>query len=142
LGQNEKISGAPTLASILAEELQALGVPPENIIREERSGSTHQQLIEVAKILRDKGIESAGIISNDFHLPRIEEFIKNDPELRQLFKGREIIIMSAEKIALAHDRERWEKEIKAAYESEAMRRRIELEERGVTDIRQGRYKFR
>ncbi|MFA6322259.1 MAG: YdcF family protein [Candidatus Buchananbacteria bacterium] len=140
--QFKEDEGAPTLAQVIADELRSLGVPPERIILEDRSISTYTQLLEVAKILRDRGINEATIISNEYHLPRIREFIDQRPELREMFKGVDINIESAEKIVLESDPRRWEKEIKDAYSSPDMQHRIAMEEKGVEDMRKSNYKFR
>ena len=140
-GQYEKSAAVPTLASVMAEELQALGVPKENIIQEANSGTTYQQLLAVAKILAERKIKTARLVSNDYHLPRIAEFIETGGELKKILKGIEIKLLSAEKIVLKQDPEYWELEIKKAYASDGMKKRIEMEKQGVSDIRAGRYKY-
>ncbi len=74
-GQLEKIKDAPTVASIIKKELVSLGIDPLKIICEEKSGSTFQQLRELKKIIEDKRIESLLIISNKYHLPRVEAML-------------------------------------------------------------------
>jgi len=141
-GRHHVYQNAPTLASILAEELQALGVPEEKIIREEHSVSTYTQLLEAAKILQARRIGAATVISNEYHLPRMAAFVACAPELKRWLSEKKIRFAAAEKIALAHDRERWEAEIKTAYASAGMRQRQALEAKGVADMRAGRYQFR
>ena len=86
---------------------------------------------------------SAVIISNEYHLRRIETMINSYKELHDLNArisfGR-LKILSAEKICINNDAQQWKQIIDESYQSDAMKDRILLEERGVEDILNGRYK--
>lgn len=140
-GQYKDISDAPTVAEIIKSELVELGVPPENIIKEEQSGNTWQQLQELKKIIVEKKIEGVIIISNEYHLARIKAMIEKDSELKKMFDTAKIKLQSAEKIIIKNDPDQ-KKEIENVYKSKAMRERIALEQKGVIDIKKGRYKLK
>ena len=51
--------------------LQGMGVPPGNIIIENRSADTYTNGIETVKILNENGMESILLVSHDYHLFRV-----------------------------------------------------------------------
>ena len=57
------------------------------------------------------------------------------------YDQKNIQYLSAEEILLEHDRKRWHEMIEQAYESEAMQKRIKLEEKGIRELREGKYKL-
>jgi len=144
-GQLEAIPDAPTLAELLSQELMELGVDPKIILAEKQSANTYQQLKELAGLVSQNRFLKLEIISNEYHLPRIEAMIECAPGLENLklmFSAGDLILESAEKIVLNHERPKWESIIKNAYQSEAMQARIHLEEQGVNQIRSGSYRFK
>ena len=141
-GQLANIPGAPTVASVIAKELIDLGIPKGNIVKEEKSATTFQQLFEAKKIIDKKNINSISFISNSFHLPRIRAMIKHAPQLPKLYKNIKIKYLSAEQICLKYDKSKWQKIINKAMDSQAMLDRLKLERKGVRDIKQGKYKFK
>lgn len=143
-GQLTHISDVPAVSEVIKNELIDLGVNVENIITETNSGSTFQQLCELNTIIPQKEFDKITIVSNKYHLPRIEAMIKTLPDLfflKKLLSERRIELRSAEEIVLTYDRGHWEKTITDAYDSEAMRQRIALEQKGVAEIKSGSYKF-
>lgn len=140
-GQLEKIPDAPTLASVIKKELVELDIPSEKIIEENKSGNTYQQLIALQKIIIEMKFKHIYFVSNAYHLPRIRAMLKYRLELRRLAQMPYLKLVSAEKIAIAHDSKKWRKMIKAAYASEEMQKRIALEKKGVREIKAGKYKF-
>lgn len=134
----------PAVATVIAEELKKLKVPADKIIKEAKSKNTGGQLAVIQKIAADKNISKLIIISNKYHLPRLKAMVNNFSELESLkkrFGGKQLIFRSAEAIALKYDKEKWRQTIKNAYESEAIKRRISREKKGVRDIKKGEYKF-
>lgn len=143
-GQLRKVVGAPTVSEVLKKELMALGVAPERIIEKNNSNNTYQQLKELIKVLNGRGFSKIGIISNRHHLPRVQamvEFIPDLKSLKDLLLIGNLELLSAEDILLDFDPNSWKDLISRAYASEAMQKRIELENQGVAQIKAGTYKL-
>ena len=87
-------------------------------------------------------LKQAVLISNDYHLPRMKAMMRTDKDLNKLFSQRKIRFRSAEKILIKYQPEVWQKVIKKAYQTQAMKQRIALEKKGVRDIKKGIYKFK
>lgn len=141
-GQLEKVPGAPTLAEVISEELADLGVPAEKILKENQSANTYQQLRELDNLVLNRGLTKFFIISNEYHLPRVQAMIELAPglyNLRNLRLNNSLFLESAEKIVLSRERFQWEDVIKRVYATEAMKERVRLEESGVAKIRAGTY---
>lgn len=141
-GQLEKIAGAPTLAEVIKKELIELGVSEEKIIKEELSNSTCSQLLRLSHIIKEKGIKTVSVISNEWHLERIHAFLEKSLELKESWNGMEANLLSAEEILLNEDKEKWQGIIEKARQSEEIKKRILLEKRGIEAIYSGKYKFR
>lgn len=156
-GQLINIPDAPTVSEAIKKELMELGVPAEQIIKEENSGNSWQQLMELKKIIypvkslreakpisqgEEKGLGNIKIISNEYHLARLKAMAGLDDLLKEKIKNKNIEFQSAEEILLKYNSEEWEDKIKKAYKSEAMKERIVLEENGVRDIKEGKYKLK
>jgi len=137
-GQFKNIKNIPLISEIIKKELEELGVPPKNIIIETRSGNTFEQLQELKKIIKKQQLEEAVVISNEYHLPRIQVMIDQDKELKNSAK---IKLQSAEEIVTRYEPEQAEK-IEFVYSSKSMQERIVLEQKGVQDIKDGKYKFK
>lgn len=135
-GRLSHVKDCPTLAAVLKKELIGPGVNPRNIIEEDKSTGTFGQLKESLGIAEKLKFLRVGIISNDYHLPRIGAILEHLPNL-----NCRVELISAEEIAIKNDPEFWQKEVKDAYSSEAMKKRIALEQKGVKDIREGKYKL-
>lgn len=141
-GQLKNIQNAPNVSAIIKKELIDLGVAEEKIIEENNSGTTYQQLEELKKIIKEKKLKYIMIVSNEYHLPRIKAMIEALPQLKEMSKLINIELIAAEKVLLDYDRETWQEIIKIVYNSQAMKKRIQLEQKGIKDIKEGRYKFR
>lgn len=143
-GQLEKIKGTPTLAEVLRQELAALGVSSDKIILESKSANTYQQLRELAKLSVKSRFQKIVIISNQYHLPRIKAMIEYSGGLKILqrkLSGKNLVLESAEKNVLRHNRSAWQGIIERAYKSEQMESRVKLEKQGVEQIKSGTYQF-
>lgn len=144
-GQLENVSGAPTLAEVISAELADFGVPVEKILKENQSANTYQQLRGLDNLVLARGLTKFFIISNEYHLPRIQAMVELAPglhNLRNLRLNNSLFLESAEKIVLSRDRFQWEDAIKQAYETEVMKERVRLEESGVAKIRAGTYQLK
>ena len=141
-GQFKDVPGAPTLSALYKKELVALGVPAESIIEESQTGNTYEQLAYLAGLVGQKKYTKVAIVSNRWHVPRIHAMIEARPELKKALTGNHIIYLSAEAVVMQLDEsEPWEVLIHDAYQSPQLKERIQLEARGVEDIKNGRYTF-
>ena len=136
----KNIPDAPTLAEVISRELRELGVPKENIIEEKESGSTYQQLLALAKIVKENLAEKIMIVSNRYHLPRIEAMVRYAPDLQD-FSRLNIVFQPAEDVLIKHNSTEWEAEIDRAYASPEAKELEKKEQNGVRQIREGTYKW-
>lgn len=136
-GRLNHVADCPTLSMVLKKELIELGVRSENIIEEPNSSGTYQQLKNSFAIIQKLNLTKVGIISNEYHLPRIEAFLEHVPH-----SNIQTGLISAEKIAVENDPKFWKKEIQNAYASDDMKKRVALEQKGVKDLKEGKYKLR
>lgn len=141
-GQLVKFPDAPTVAEVIRKELIELGVPLRRIVKEEKSNSTYGQLFFLSYILEEKKIEKVYIISNEWHLERIQAFMDKGPGLKEMWNPFEVKLLSAEGILLSSDKNKWENVIRFARESEGIKKRILLEKKGVEEIRRGTYVYK
>lgn len=143
-GQLKNIPNVPGVSSVVKNELIDLGVPAEKIIKENGSNNTFQQLLELDKIINKNNLGKVIIISNKFHLPRLKSMIEYNSKLfglKKMIDNSKLELKSAEEILLKYEPDIWREIIEKAYKSEAMKERIRLEEKGVRDIKEGRYKL-
>jgi hypothetical protein len=144
-GQIKAGSDEPAVATVIKKELEGLAVPANKIIKETKSKNTYTELIELQKIIKEKGLKRITIISNKYHLPRLEAIIKHCPELirlKKMFAVSKLTLKSAEEILIKYDSPNWQKTITKAYKNAGMKERIKLERKGVKDIKMGKYKFK
>lgn len=143
-GQLKGVLGKETVASVIKNELVELKIPAKKIKTEEKSGNTFQQLKEAVKMLAKMRFGRISLISNRCHIPRVKAMIEYRDELgllKELLKEKKLKLLSAESVVVEHRPEIWSSIVKAAYASEAMRKRIALEKNGVRQIKNGTYKF-
>lgn len=144
-GQVKRGSDEPAVAIVIKKELEELGVPTNKIIKETKSKNTCAELIELQKIIKERGLKIIIIISNKYHLPRLQAMVKYCPnlaELKKMFAISKLTLKSAEDILIKHDPAAWRKIIAKAYNSAGTKERIKLEKKGVKDIKAGKYKFK
>ena len=86
--------GEVTHAEIIARELEALGVNRSRIILEEQSTNTESQIKESFEIAKKKDWQNIMIVSNEYHLPRVQAFTKNihHPNITAQYIGAEKIL--------------------------------------------------
>ena len=138
-GQYKDIPDCPTISEVIRKELIILGVPESKIMEDNESGNTHQQLKFIKSFVKSRGMDRVGIVSNEWHLPRIEAMMQHSPYLEGLTRHVELI--SGEKVALQHDSANWHTVINSANKSEGMQRRMAIEQKGIEDIKKGKYNF-
>jgi hypothetical protein len=130
----------PTLAKILEGELIERGIVQQRIVLEEASNTTFQELVELEKLVRCREWHSLALVTNRWHIPRLQAML--DAKFTTLLRLACAMPMSAEEILLQYDAPRWRNVIDAAYEDDFMRTRIERENRGIAQIKDGTYNFR
>jgi hypothetical protein len=138
-GKLAHLPEVPACASVLRRELLELGIPAEDIFEETQAANTYEQLQSIKVLLAHFSISTLRILSNRYHLPRIEAFLDNDSELRAWKASGRIEPAEAEDILLQCDESRWHSLITEAYNSPAMQQRIAEEAKGVRDILAGAY---
>jgi hypothetical protein len=143
-GESNWTSDAPTVAMVMKHELIELGVPEQAIVTERGSFTTYQQLSSLQAMFEGEIPPHGRIVSNRYHLGRIQAFIEHAPallRLRQWHMLGRVTLQEAEAILMARDPNTWQSQIDAAYQSPRMRERIALEEKGTRQIRDGTYLF-
>lgn len=138
-GKLAHVAGAPASASVMRCELVELGISGDDIFQELSAGSTCEQLQFIKTALTRFPVAHLRILSNRYHLARIEAFLNADAQLGDWCAARRIEAEAAEEVLLLHDPSRWHRLIAEAYSSQAMLERIEQEARGVQAIRAGTY---
>jgi len=124
----------------MQRELIELGVPAGDIAVEISSGDTYEQLQYIKTAFAQFPVETLRILSNRYHLPRIDAFLISDTQLLDWCAHGRIHMQAAEDILIQHDSPWWTSLIAEAYTSTAMRQRQEQELEGVRAIRAGTYK--
>jgi uncharacterized SAM-binding protein YcdF (DUF218 family) len=120
-------------AQIMAYELAGLGVAPERVFLEERSETTLEQLQESMHIAKKRGWKSACVISNEYHIPRIQAFCEQivHPEISLTCVAAETVLTGVDPNFAAR--------FAAIKRTDAYRERIASESKGVAAIRRGDY---
>lgn len=140
-GQLEK-TDSPTLGEAIKRELVELGVPDNSIIKEEETYDSLSQLQIIPSFALKHSINEVIIMTNEWHLPRVEAIFNFYEGLKDSFKNLTYSFLSAEDILLKYDLDNWLSRIKEARENPEMMKRYELEKKGTAQIKDGTYKFR
>lgn len=139
-GQLNAAKGAPAVSEVIKQELVKMGVPDKDIFVETDSKTTFEQLRAIKGLALKHGLKKIFIVSNRYHLPRIEAMLKMK-ELEDVLKPYEVGVIEAEKTAQDHE-PTLKNEIESAYRSEAMKNRMAMENKGMEDINKGKYKIK
>lgn len=130
----------PSLASVSKKELEALGVPTDRILMEERSSTTFSQLFELKSIIKHHKPKHLWIISNEWHLPRIQAMIDCLSELKELKKL--VQLFAAEEILLQASDSKWRIPIQNMRNTDEIKLRVAKEKQGVEQIQAGTYRYK
>lgn len=128
----------PNLSAILRDELLELGVGHENVIEENRSNKTFEQLIEIDKMIEDGLFREVTIVTNRYHVGRVCVMVE---VLKQIKNKKRFEVVAAEDICLEFDTNKWRSLIEKAYSSDELKKIIKKEEQGQQDMKLGRYDF-
>lgn len=137
-GQLKHLNG-PFLSCVLKKELVEAGIPLRAIVEESKSNNTYEQLKESSKVLKKRNNKNAILISNKYHFPRIKAFIESDKNLKN--RLNKLQFKSAEEILIKANAKKWEQFLKKVYASHDMKIRIQSEQRGIKQIKNGTYDF-
>lgn len=138
-GKLAHLPNAQPCASVMARELIELGIPAGDIALESNAASTYEQLQYIGTAFERFPVSTLRILSNRYHLPRIEAFLSADHRLRAWRACGRIQLESAEEVLLARDAFRWREIIAAGYAAQAVQELMAQEEKGVQAIRAGNY---
>lgn len=141
-GKDPYASGKrPTVAEVIKRELVDLGVTKTKIFEDRHSRNTYEQLVKLTKLIKSKKYRKIIMITNDFHVGRTTAMINYRPEFKILKVAANRKLLSAEKILIKENPQKWNKVIARAYRSKRMQQRIALEKKGIKDIISGKYKI-
>ncbi len=138
-GQLEK-TDAPSVAEAIRLELVELGVPGKNIVTETQSGNSYQQLQQIARLAREMKLKQISILTNEWHCPRIAAMLEHAPGIKESLGAVKAQLIAAESV-LEKVSGAWRDRVEAARRDPTIRKRVELEARGVSQIQSGSYKF-
>jgi hypothetical protein len=136
----EATENQPSIANAIRGELVSLGVPDDSIIEEVQSKDTHQQLKGICQIIKERGLVEVRLISNVWHLPRIQAMVECSPALDVLRQIRWTLI-AAEEVLLRSDLHKWKPIIESMWSDPRTAQRIALEKKGELEMREGIYRL-
>lgn len=137
-------------ARLVARELQHYGVSPERLVLEERSRSTLTEMIELVRLTNARGWRKVVVLTNDFHIPRAREMFdrletlcnpSDETLLAALAHVRANVavrFVAAEEI-MPYRSDHYRTVIEAVHRSLGYQKRLQAEQRGIEDLRAGRY---
>ena len=125
----------------MRRELEGRGILSSHIIDETASNNTFEQLCALVRLFMDMQFKKALLVSNDWHLPRIEAFVQSAPEL-ELLRTLPLDYISAESVLLEKDAARWGKLISGMRAAPEMKQRLLAEAEGVRQIHAGTYHYK
>lgn len=146
----------PTHASVMARELRELGIEDGRIILEEKSYNTLTELQEMVQLIFQNKWKSVAVVTSDYHIPRMELLFeklkelssekerdhlseKVDEALRYINElGVVIQFVSAEDI-LPIRSSHYAGLISKVRETDAYKLRVQMEQKGVEQLKEGTY---
>jgi len=136
----EATQDRPSIARVIRDELISLGIPGDWIIEEDQSKDTHQQLKGVCQIIKRESLGEVRLISNEWHLPRIQAMVECSSALETLRQIRWTLV-SAEEVLLNSDLFKWRSIIENMRSDPRTPQRIALEKKGERELREGIYRL-
>jgi hypothetical protein len=141
----------PTHARVVADELIEYGIPTESIVLQEKSTNTITEIIELIKVSVENNWHIVSVISNEYQIPRIKEFINSldkfvgsDKSFENALskfreEGYKINLVSAEDV-LSVRSPHYDALIEKVKKTEAYEQRVAAESRGTERIKDGSYR--
>lgn len=145
--------GSCSHAQVMKKELMERGVEEPRIHLEERSVCTFTELKEMVRIATNLGWIYVGLLSNDYHLPRIGDmyrYLRKHPDqfpdyadAINLFAdfGINVCFLPAETINCTADPD-YATELNEVMKTAGYLNRLQAEAQGREDLRTGKYKLR
>lgn len=146
----------PTMASVFKKELIARNVDPSRFMSEEKSFSTITQIIEMVKMAAEQGWTKLAVVGNDWHFPRVREMYQQlgdivsyeDPKQNAHFQAALKQYRGSGALVSFVDAEAIMRVIHPLYgdyheavaKMPAFRKNLEIEAKGLHDLRSGRYR--
>ena len=90
--------------------------------------------------MKENLAEKITIVSNRYHLPRVEAMVRYVSELQE-FSSLNIVFQSAEDVLIKYDLGVWKESVDNVYASPEMAELTEKEKKGIQQIRNGKYKY-
>ncbi len=128
---------APTEAEVMKTELVRYGVPADDVILEDRSLNTIENLKECAEIIREKGFQKVAIMTSDWHRPRTEVLTENTVKELEA-EGRKVTFITPEEI-LEKKSPRYARIFQKVYGRLSMHQRQAREQSGIQAFKEGKY---
>lgn len=129
-----------TLADVMADELKELGISEDRILKEKETNNTYEQLVKIIELSKTNNIENIYILSSEWHIPRIEAMINYKDSLVSL-RNKNVVFLGAEEILLKYDKNKYQKEVDMERNNEGAKLRMEKENNGVEQIKNGTYRY-
>lgn len=117
----EQTGKSPAISTVMAAELQALEVPAQNIIEEDKSFTTRDHFTYCPQIAKAHGWapHEIGILTVFFHLGRVSAGLVAIGKDAEPLKLGEVALLSAERVLAAED-DAWDKVFVDLYSSPEM----------------------
>lgn len=132
----------PPEAEIYAADFSSraarMNVSSPEVVLERMSKTTLENMRELMRIIGARGWSHVAIVSNTYHLPRVEALYTHLFRLRPDLHV-DITFLSAEEIVKGGLPGQYDTEIESAYASPSAARRVESEIRGLRDLENGTY---
>lgn len=138
----EKDKNQPDISAIMKGELQNMGVEESKIVEENKSNTTADQLVALARLCEDNHWEQVAIFSSRYHIPRVEAMIRKNMFWSKYLGDKKLELESAEDYLLENGMDEYKKMVDLAYSSDWMGKRMKKEREGIRDLLSGEYKFK
>jgi DUF218 domain len=135
---SEMQPGQPQISTVMAAEIVSLGIDPNAIIEESEGINTWMQLVECANVSRMNGwsADEVGVCSFIWHFGRITAMLCQGDEIANLSPIDPSVtpLISAERVLMGHDPEKWRVYFTELYEHPAMHRTMVSEVLGTGQL--------
>lgn len=123
----------PSLGSVYAEELCALGIPREKLIAEASSNTTQTGLRAALDLAKRRGWKRLMFVSSGFHISRVRAFLERErSDIAVDCVASEPVLSAADPSFALH--------FAAVQKTAAYQNRLAAEQRGIQAIRAGTYR--
>lgn len=110
-----------------------------NIIEEDKSCNTKTNIQEILQIIKDNGWQHVAILSSGYHILRVEKLYELALQKIDDFKKIKFEFLSAEEIVKKIEPSKYDNAISHYYDSDQAKTRINNEQQGLNNLKQGKY---